>query len=151
MTVKKRFASRIVALTGLAAVLIVLCGTVVSCGGGSPEKVVARFAIAIMDKDMDKAKRCCTERFANVSLAGKDTELSMTPDYKVSNDEKPKVSDLMAELESSIDGDTAKVWSSDAEFVKYVLVKEKGVWKIDGVDIDYSAMTEMMKDMGMGF
>jgi hypothetical protein len=46
-----------------------------------------------------------------------------------------------------MEGETAKVKSSDAPFVVIVLVKQKGYWKIDRFEVDFSALGDMMRNL----
>jgi hypothetical protein len=98
--------------------------------------------MAVMDGDMTKAKKYCTDTFNSTYLAGASAMEDMMPDL---GEDKPSKSDLLETLESEINGETARVWSSDAAFLVYELKKEAGGWKISGFDM--SAMMEGLGDM----
>jgi hypothetical protein len=98
--------------------------------------------MAVMDGDMTKAKKYCTDTFNGTYLAGASAMEDMMPDL---GEDKPSKSDLLETLESEINGETARVWSSDAAFLVYELKKEAGGWKISGFDM--SAMMEGLGDV----
>jgi hypothetical protein len=133
----------------LIALTILIGFTASGCSTGPPNKVVAKFSLAIMDRDATKAKRYCTDGFNNLYMAGVDQMMGYMPDtYTVADIDRPTVAEMANELEYTIDGNTAKVWYNEVPWVKYVLVKEGGSWKIDNLDLDMAGMIQEMGDMG---
>jgi hypothetical protein len=122
------FAFAMIALTG--------CGL-------SPEKVVIKFADHLMQRDLDGAKRYATKDFAG-------TLSSMESIYAAmgSNPYEGRTSPVTEEdLESEIQSDTAYVWMKEVAFMRYVLKKERGFWKIDGFDIDFGALNQAIQEL----
>jgi hypothetical protein len=133
----------------LLAVLIVLAGAIATgCSTGPPDKVVAKFTMAIADRDLDKARSLCTDRFANVYLTSMDAIHEQIPPGTMPGSGDLKLEDVRAGLMTSEEGDTAKVWMPEADFMKYVLVKEGSMWKIDAIEFDWEAMMDQMGNMG---
>lgn len=117
-------------------ILIIFMPALAGCASKSPEDVVAEFRLAIGKGDTSKAQRYCTQNFNDVYLSSIDAALAMIPQDFITNDDyKPTASELREQLESSISGNTAYVWLEGMDFMKYVLIKEAGRWKIDRIDI----------------
>lgn len=132
----------------LLAVLVILLGTIaIGCSSGPPDKVVAKFTMAIADRDLDKAKTFCTERFANVYLTSMEAINQAMPPGTMPG-RNLEIEDVRSGMQVSEDGDTAKVWMTDVEFIKYVLIKEGGSWKIDSLDMDMEAMMDQLEEIG---
>ena len=136
----------------MIGLLLVTLPGITGCGGGSPERAVEKFCDALANRDFDRAKRYCTENFGNNYLPLIESAMSMITqinikDFDNSSNEKNY---SRKNLESTIQGDTARVWHRDIPYFVFVLKKEGLSWKISSYDIDYSAMGEMMRDLGAG-
>lgn len=131
----------------LAALLVTLGAVTVGCSTGPPDKVVAKFTMAIADRDLDKAKTFCTDRFANAYLTSIEAINQAMPPGTMPG-RNLELEDVRAGLQMTEEGDTARVWMTDVEFIKYVLVKEGGSWKIDSLDMDMEAMMDQLEEIG---
>ncbi len=134
--------------------LLVLLSILVSfafagCSSGPPDKVLAKFSLALVDRDSDKAKRYCTDSFNSSYMTGIETMMGFMPaEYSIPGSEMPNASELAEMYEYTIDGDTARVWQPEMPWVKWVMVKKGASWKINDLDIDLAAMAQGMEDMG---
>jgi hypothetical protein len=123
------------------------------CAGQKPEMVVANFSVAIFEKNTDKAKRYCTQDFANNQLSAMEAALSMMPaNMRGTATSVPKASEIAEGLTSSVSGQTASVWATGADYMVYMLIKEGGTWKISSIDFNMpegmpQGMPEGMPDM----
>jgi len=128
----------------LLAILLVISMT--SCSGGSPKDVVARYSLAVLNKDLDKAKKYCTDSFNSLYMNNTEAALQNMPSgIGADSGDIPTVSEMAEDLEESMDGDTARVWAREADWMVYVLKKEGGRWKIDSMDM--GKMMEGLQDM----
>jgi hypothetical protein len=129
----------------LASIFIV---GVSGCASQKPEMVVANFSVAIFEKDTNKAKRYCTQNFADNQLGAMEAALSMMPaNMGGSATSVPKASEIAEGLESSVSGQTASVWATGVDFMVYMLVKEGGTWKISSIDFNMpEGMPESMPE-----
>ncbi|MCX6645631.1 MAG: hypothetical protein NTY09_04640 [bacterium] len=121
----------------LASIFIV---GVSGCAPQKPEMVVANFSVAIYEKNTDKAKRYCTQNFADTQLGDMEALSSIMPSNMGGTATSvPKASEIAEGLESTVSGATASVWATGADFMVYMLVKEGGTWKISSIDFNMPA------------
>lgn len=135
-------------LLRLALALFILHG-VSGCTGGSPDSVVENFYDAIFDQDFNRAKRYCTESFGNMYVTSLESAMSMIPE-DITDDPAIENPYSRENLESTVQGDTARVWHRDVPYMVIVLKKEGMSWKISSFDMDYSALGDMFQDIGAG-
>lgn len=151
------------------AVLVLMAIAIFAAAGCSkpypsdPMDVVLNFTLDIVNQDFDGAKRYCTQNFLdkdfNAAQSMMKTIANMTEMPKASKEDTKKAEELMKDMfanmfQSSQEGDTVKVWVTGQEFSKTVLIREKGKWKIDRVEVESEFTDEdainMMKGMGKG-
>lgn len=135
-------------------IMISLILSFVGCAGGyprNPDAVVAEFINAAADGDFEKIESLMSEKHRESfnSVIWKEFEkiMKMESDSTSGSDVKITTDDL----EYSIDGNTAKVWQKDFEFLRFEMVKEGGRWKVDDIDLDMSGMMKVIEDMGFSF
>jgi hypothetical protein len=122
---------------------VIVCASWLTSCGPPPEQVVLKFAQELQAGDFQGAKRYTTRQLASTIDSVQSFYTRMGTDPFQGNRQQPSVD----QLESEITGDTAKVWVKEMEFFFFVLKKEKGFWKIDGFDINYNALYQMMQNM----
>lgn len=146
--------------------MLVLMGIAIFAAAGcskpypsDPMDVVLNFTMDIANQNFDGAKRYCTQNFLdkefNAAQSMMKTMANMAELPEISKEDKKEAEEFMREMfasmfQSSQEGDTVKVWVKGQEFSKTVLIREKGKWKIDRVESDFSEKDaiEMMKGLG---
>ena len=119
-------------------------GGLTGCAAKSPEMVVTKFDGAVVRADTARARRYCTRSFFENQFRTLDSEMEVFHSCLISGSENfPKDSDLAKNLECSISGDTARVWVTGCDFMVFILKKEGGSWKIDGVEMNMPDITGM--------
>jgi hypothetical protein len=121
------------------SIIASIIGGLVGCAAKSPEMVVANFSLAVARGDTTRARRYCTQNFFEGQFRTLDSEMATfysTLMLMSGNEDFPKDSDLAENLESSISGDTARVWQTGVDFMVYILKKEGGGWKIDSAEMN---------------
>lgn len=131
--------------------IFLLIALLPACGGGPPDAVVARYWKAMTEGNFDRARNCCTESFGNEYVPTLEQMASFMPEDAMEEISKnmPSTREFREGLETSIDGNTARVWVTDAPFMKYVLVKQGVTWKIDSIDFDESYL-DMLENFDLG-
>lgn len=152
---------RIICLISISLLSLFMVILANGCGGpypASPDKVLVEFSKAVVNGDMKKAESFCTKKFKTSSdfTNAKQAMDSMpkVTDQNMSEDQKKKAEEFMNSMignfESSIEGQTAKVWMKDMKFMTYLLVKEGGRWKIDGYEMNQTEMMNSIQGMMKG-
>lgn len=141
--------------TILTLFLLSICLISSGCGASlTPEETVAKFYMTIgSDKPSDAAKYC-SERFQNstygkMCLSGLDAaRAQMGNDMFPSSDKiksKKDLKEVAMMLSARIDGNTAKVTFKDVPFMTHVMVREKGKWKLDNLEVMGFSMDDIGK------
>jgi len=124
-------------------VSLALLVQVIGCSG-KPETTVARFYKALVTKNKNAAKRCCTERFGNSEFEAMWSILEQTPiDLGGYDATRTPLSEIEAGLQSSDYGDTISVWATMTPFLKFQCIKERGTWRIDRYTLDLDLVMDM--------
>jgi hypothetical protein len=124
-------------------VAVILCASALAGCGPSPRHVVVKFATCIVNRDLEGAKKYTTQQFG-ATLDSLESVFAMMGN----NPYQGRTNEISVDdLEFEITGDTARVWASQFRFLVYVLKKEKGYWKIDGFDVDFGSLSQMLQNM----
>jgi len=119
------------------------------CTNLPPEKVVAKFFIAVLNGETDKARNYCTDSFTRKYISSLSQMSAEMPQLsRLMREEKPSVSEIASELVCRIRGNEAQVWGRGAEFTRYLLIQVDGEWKLDDIEVDVEAAYKAIDDMG---
>lgn len=140
---------RFTLILSMALISILLIAFNVGCAGpypAKPEQVVKGFYDAIAAKDYKRAESYCSSKYLSSSeYKQSKQQMANMPDPKdIPEGAEDMFKKMTENLTGSVEGDTAKVWSENMSYMKYVLKKEGGKWKISDVEMDQS---ELMKGM----
>ena len=130
-----------------AAVAIVLLSLlaltcITGCSGKTPEQTVARFSNDVQDGHIGDIARSMT-----INYRDKMTAEFIQFDEWIPLPEDEDVKFTADQFESQVSTSTAKVWHPDMAYVKWILIKENGHWKIDNMDVDTAAMQEAQDEV----
>ncbi len=132
-----------------ASAALVLMGIAIfataGCAGpypSDPMDVFKNFTLDIANQDFDSAKTYCTQNYIDNEFNEALSEMKTMADMSEMGE--------ISKFQSSMEGDTVKVWVKDQEFFKIVLIKENGKWKIDKTEAEFSEQDaiNMMKGLG---
>lgn len=137
---KSRYAVIFIESLSVIFALILISGC--STYPNSPTGVFIRFGKAISESNWTEAEKYCTGEFASKELAfmkkGQELAGGFMPMDRFKENFKQTDKELQDRFESSIDGDTAKVWLKEAGFAKFKFKKIGGKWKLDSIgDFDF--------------
>ncbi len=125
----------------LIAISILGLTALTGCAAKTPEETVVGFITEIQDGHYSRAAKYMSKR-----LQGEIGDATSKLDEFGAPPNPDEEFEITADIfDSDISNSTAKVWFKDMPFMKWVLVKESGLWKIDNVDIDTH---EMLKYVG---
>jgi hypothetical protein len=142
---------RILRSTILLALALAFAATMAGCYS-SPENVVINFYDHVMKGDWDGAKRYMSKRLQTQTSSIQSAVNMSNPNNPMAggqpdtgrsgkNQHFYKKEDLGSEISSK----EAKVWLKQSEWMKLVLIKESGAWKIDSFDLDYKGMADALQ------
>jgi hypothetical protein len=146
---------------GVILIPLMVMALITACSPypSSPEKVIMAFSEAVAKGDMKKAESFCSDKLKDSpEFVQMKQFMSMAPDSgarpNMSKEDKKQLKDLQNDMkgmyQSSIEGNTAKVWMQGVSFVKYTFVKEGMKWKLDGIEINESEMMKSVDQMMKG-
>ncbi len=145
---------RFTLILSMALISVLLIAFGISCAGpypSRPEKVVEGFWDAIAAKDYKRAESYCSKNYlTSDDYKQAKKQMANAPDpgdipEGAEDFAKNMLKKMTENLQGSVEGDTAKVWPEKMSYMKYVLKKEGGKWKINNVEMDEA---ELMKSMG---
>jgi len=129
-------------------ILLFSCALMLSGCGKSPKAVVIQFARDIYSGNTVGAKKACSENFLKKFGSNLDQSSQFVQQMKNLPGQNGDIMKSLTEdkLECEISGGTARVWDKNYPAVKYILTKEKGLWKVDDLDFDFNQIMNTLKD-----